>query len=94
MAPVDKQEVVLLVERSAPGSVLPSICRCLRGRRQRSGRPFATHSYDVSFLVALAIEKTGAADRGAISASLREVANAPGMVIRPGEWAGPRKPSR
>ena len=48
--------------------------------------PFVAHGYDVAFLIALAIEKAGAADRGRISAALREVANAPGMVIRPGEW--------
>ena len=48
--------------------------------------PFVTHGYDVAFLMALAIEKAGAADRSGIPAALREVANAPGMVIRPGEW--------
>ena len=48
--------------------------------------PFVAHAYDVAFAVALAIEQAGSADRGAISAALREVANAPGMVIRPGEW--------
>ena len=48
--------------------------------------PFVTHGYDVAFLIALAVEKAGTADRGMISAALREVANAPGMVIRPGEW--------
>ncbi len=48
--------------------------------------PFVTHGYDIGFLMALAIEKAGAADRGKIAAALREVANAPGMVIRPGEW--------
>ena len=37
--------------------------------------------------MALAIEKAGAADRSKIAAALREVANAPGEVIRPGEWA-------
>lgn len=36
--------------------------------------------------MALAIEKAGAADRGKIGAALRAVANAPGEVIRPGEW--------
>ena len=50
------------------------------------GAPFVAHGYDVAFLAALAIEKAGAADRSKISAALREVANAPGMVIRPGEW--------
>ncbi len=48
--------------------------------------PFVTHGYDVAFLMALAIEKAGSADRGGIAAALREVANAPGTVIRPGEW--------
>ena len=53
--------------------------------------PYAAHGYDATFLVALAIEKAGAADRGKISAALREVANAPGEVIHPGEWAKAKK---
>ncbi len=48
--------------------------------------PYAAHGYDAAFLIALAIEKAGSADRGKIGAALREVANAPGEVIRPGEW--------
>ncbi len=48
--------------------------------------PYAAHGYDASFLMALAIEKAGAADRSKIGAALRAVANAPGEVIRPGEW--------
>ncbi|MEM7044596.1 MAG: ABC transporter substrate-binding protein [Pseudomonadota bacterium] len=48
--------------------------------------PYAAHGYDASFLLALAIEKAGSADRGAIGAALREVASGPGTVIRPGEW--------
>ena len=51
------------------------------------GAPFVTHAYDIAFLAALAIEKAGSADRGLIASALRGVANAPGMVIRPGEWA-------
>lgn len=49
--------------------------------------PYAAHGYDATFLIALAIEKAGGTDRSAISAALREVANPPGVVIRPGEWA-------
>ena len=49
--------------------------------------PFVAHGYDIAFLTALAIEKAGSADHGMISAALRDVANAPGTVIRPGEWA-------
>jgi branched-chain amino acid transport system substrate-binding protein len=48
--------------------------------------PYAAHGYDVAFLIALAIEKAGAADRSKIAAALREVATPPGTVIRPGEW--------
>ncbi|MDH5409751.1 MAG: ABC transporter substrate-binding protein [Alphaproteobacteria bacterium] len=48
--------------------------------------PYVAHGYDASFLMALAIEKAGSADRGKINAALRSVANAPGEVIRPGEW--------
>ena len=51
------------------------------------GAPFVTHGYDIAFLAALAIEKAGSADRGLIASALRDVANAPGTVIRPGEWA-------
>ena len=53
--------------------------------------PFVAHGYDVAFLAALAIEKAGAADRSKIPAALREVANAPGTVIRPGEWEKAKK---
>ncbi len=48
--------------------------------------PYVAHGYDAAFLMALAIEKAGAADRGRIGAALRAVASAPGEVIRPGEW--------
>ncbi len=48
---------------------------------------FINQSYDAAFLLALAIEKAGTADRAAISAALREVAGPPGMIIEPGEWA-------
>ena len=48
--------------------------------------PYAAHGYDAAFLMALAVEKAGSADRGKIGAALRSVASAPGEVIRPGEW--------
>jgi len=48
---------------------------------------YVTNSYDAVFLLALAIEKNGKADRDGLSAALREVANAPGEVILPGEWS-------
>ena len=53
--------------------------------------PYAAHGYDATFLVALAIEKAGSADRAKISAALQEVSAAPGEVIRPGEWEKAKK---
>ncbi|MEQ9255489.1 MAG: ABC transporter substrate-binding protein, partial [Alphaproteobacteria bacterium] len=48
--------------------------------------PFVAHGYDAAFLMALAIQKAGSADRSLIAAALREVANAPGEIVLPGEW--------
>ncbi len=48
--------------------------------------PYAAHGYDATFMIALAIEKAGKTDRGAIAAALRSISKAPGDVIRPGEW--------
>jgi len=47
---------------------------------------FVGQGYDAMFLLALAIEKAGSADRTKISAALREVASGPGEPILPGEW--------
>ena len=49
--------------------------------------PYAAHGYDVTFLMALAIEKAGSADRAKIKDALRAVSNGSGEVVRPGEWA-------
>ncbi len=50
---------------------------------------FVANSYDAAFLLALALLKTGGTTDG-ISAALTEVANPPGEVIYPGEWAKAR----
>lgn len=47
---------------------------------------FAAQAYDAAFLLALAIEQNGSADREGLSEALRAVASAPGEVILPGEW--------
>ncbi len=48
---------------------------------------YASTSFDAAFLLALAIEKNGSADRVGVSAALREIANEPGETILPGEWS-------
>lgn len=47
---------------------------------------FAAQAYDAAFLLALAIEKKGTAERSGLAAALRAVATTPGEVILPGEW--------
>jgi branched-chain amino acid transport system substrate-binding protein len=76
---------------SGPGESYTAFAEAFKAAGHDPAAPYVSHGYDVAFLMALAIEKAGAADRGMISAALREVANAPGMVIRPGEWAKARE---
>ncbi|MBB3190444.1 ABC transporter substrate-binding protein [Halomonas cerina] len=47
---------------------------------------FAAQAYDAAFLLALAIEQNGSAEREGLNEALRSVAMAPGEVILPGEW--------
>jgi branched-chain amino acid transport system substrate-binding protein len=47
---------------------------------------FGPQGYDAAFLLALAIQKNGNADRDGVNKALRDVASAPGDPIYPGEW--------
>nr|WP_133481962.1 ABC transporter substrate-binding protein [Halomonas ventosae] len=47
---------------------------------------FAGQGYDAAFLLALAIEQNGSAEREGVAPALRSVSSAPGEVILPGEW--------
>lgn len=47
---------------------------------------FVAQSYDAAFLLGLAIQENGSADREGLSEALRKVATAPGETILPGEW--------
>jgi len=53
--------------------------------------PFVPNAYDATFMMALAIEKAGSGDRDKIAGALRSIANAPGEVILPGEFAKAKK---
>lgn len=48
--------------------------------------PYAAHGYDATFMMALAIEKAGSADSGAIAAALMQINDPNGEVIGVGEW--------
>ncbi len=47
---------------------------------------YVPQAYDAGFLLALAIQKNGTADRAGLSAALRDVASPPGEKVLPGEW--------
>ncbi len=49
--------------------------------------PYIDSAYDATMILALAIEQAGSTDGPAIRDTLREVANAPGEVILPGDFA-------
>src|SRR3990172_3156993 len=48
---------------------------------------YTDNAYDAVYVIALAAQKAGAVDGASIKANLRDVASAPGTVIRPGQWA-------
>lgn len=50
------------------------------------GKPYYDTAYDAAMVIALAAQKAGSTDSEAIRDNLRDVANAPGEVILPGEW--------
>ncbi len=54
-------------------------------------KAFVDQTYDATFMVALAIERAGSADKAKIAAALRAIATGKGEVIMPGEWAKAKK---
>ena len=54
---------------------------------ERPAQPFIDTAYDAAFVIALAAEAAGSRDRTEIRDHVREVANAPGETILPGQWS-------
>ncbi|MGF7162721.1 branched-chain amino acid transport system substrate-binding protein [Rhodoligotrophos appendicifer] len=52
---------------------------------------YAAQAYDAAFLTALAIEKSGKAERAGLNKALREVTSGKGEAILPGEWSKAKK---
>jgi branched-chain amino acid transport system substrate-binding protein len=57
------------------------------GKSFKYGSPFTAQAYDAVMLIALAAQASGSPDRTALRDNLRKVANAPGEVVGPGDWA-------
>jgi len=51
------------------------------------GSVFTAQAYDAVMLIALAAQAAGSPDRTALRDNLRKVANAPGEIVGPGDWA-------
>jgi ABC-type branched-subunit amino acid transport system substrate-binding protein len=50
-------------------------------------KPFIDTAYDAAYVLALAVQKAGTTDSRAVRDALRDVANAPGAKVLPGEWS-------
>lgn len=53
--------------------------------------PYASHGYDATMLMALAIQKAGSADKAAIAKALTELNDPNGEKVGPGEWEKARQ---
>ncbi len=84
--PADLEGMILTQAAPAAGASFDALSALTAAAGQDVNGTYVTTSYDAVFLLALAIEKAGTADRTGVSAALREVANAPGETILPGEW--------
>lgn len=58
--------------------------------RIKADGPYVANAYDAAFLMALAIEAAGVADKSMVAAGLRAVSGPKGTVIYPGEFAKAR----
>lgn len=78
--------MILTQAAPAEGPAFDALAALTEEAGQDVNGTYVTNSYDAVFLLALAIEKNGTLEREGLSAALREVANAPGETILPGEW--------
>ncbi|ODT82020.1 MAG: amino acid ABC transporter substrate-binding protein [Pelagibacterium sp. SCN 64-44] len=83
----DLEGMILTQAAPAEGPAFDALAALTSAVGQDVTGTYVTNSYDAVFLLALAIEKNGSAERAGVSAALREIANAPGETILPGEWA-------
>jgi branched-chain amino acid transport system substrate-binding protein len=74
------------------GTAYPTYAAAFMARYHQADDPgtYSPNAYDAMYVLALAIEKAGRSDSAAIQSNLREVANPPGMVFGPGQFAAAR----
>lgn len=87
----DLEGMILTQAAPAAGPAFDALAKLTSDAGQDVNGTYVTNSYDAVFLLALAIEKNGSANREGLSKALRDVANAPGETILPGEWEKAKK---
>lgn len=58
--------------------------------RLKADGPYVANAYDAAFMMALAIEAAGSADKAKVAAGLRAISGPDGTVVYPGEFAKAR----
>ena len=83
----DALEGMILTQAGSPaGTGLDKYNSLLSAAGMEDGI-YTGQAYDATFLLALAVQQKGSADRAGLSAALRTVSSPPGTMIYPGEWA-------
>jgi len=79
-------EGLIATRAGAPTGEAVDIYNAFTAEGFNANATYAPQAYDAAFLLALAIEKNGSANREGLAAALRDVSSAPGEKILPGEW--------
>jgi ABC-type branched-subunit amino acid transport system substrate-binding protein len=75
---------------SLSGPQYPAFAAAFATRWGVQPEGFSANFYDATYLVALAMQDARASDGPSVRAHLRNIADPPGMVIHPGQWAQAR----
>jgi ABC-type branched-subunit amino acid transport system substrate-binding protein len=78
------------------GSATPSgpaydrLASAFQARYGKLPEGFSPHHYDATYLVALSMQEAGKSDGPSLQSHIRRVADPPGIVFGPGDWAAAR----
>ncbi len=80
-------EGMIITSAGSPAGMGLDLFNGIREAAEVEDSVYMGQAYDAAFLLALAMQQKGSNDREGLSDALRAVANPPGEVIHPGEWA-------
>jgi len=85
--PASLEGMILTQSSAASGEVYDIYAKLATDAGLVPDTTYGPQSYDAAFVLALAIEKNGTADREGLSKALRAVTSGAGEAIQPGEWS-------